>query len=432
MSRKIYQNLEELISHNRAIFGLLGDAKKRGIYRAVWEARQPEIDEIKDQLELLRDDFLKNKIALEKKTTEQDNKAIATLTEQLENADREIEALRKYGRETRAHADRIQSAAAAQTAKAEQLIISANEKMQELENLKGDILKDKERVDNMRADVEERKLKVEAQEHNQAKHKSDVEELIRYSNELKTFGEKARQEIQKLQEEITKQKKDVDQAQSDFKQAKEQTQIYKIEANQLKEEVEKLKGHIRTMQAHEYKTSAYIEEIRKYAQAQKEEVEKGKEETTKVRGEFQQAHLSIEALKKENEQLSRKVALYETDLDKLKDFSRNLRGEIKHKDELIQSAQEQSIIIKRQYQEAQEIKADNERLAHELVQMRNAFKTIASSIGHLQEDIQDTSALYNRTEELVTDAKNKTVQAERDTLIRKRLGKFREKEIGVM
>ena len=57
---------------------------------------------------------------------------------------------------------------------------------------------------------------------------------------------------------------------------------------------------------------------------------------------------------------------------------------------------------------------------------------MANSIGHLQDDIQETRPIYDRTEEIITEVKSNTKKAERDFLLRQRLGYLRGREVGQM
>ena len=48
---KIYQDFQELVNDYKSIFKLLEKNEKMpGIYRAIWDARQSEIDSFKDTL----------------------------------------------------------------------------------------------------------------------------------------------------------------------------------------------------------------------------------------------------------------------------------------------------------------------------------------------------------------------------------------------
>lgn len=51
---KIYKNADELISENKSIFDFLLKSGKRGIIRAIWESRGPEIDELKKEIKQLK------------------------------------------------------------------------------------------------------------------------------------------------------------------------------------------------------------------------------------------------------------------------------------------------------------------------------------------------------------------------------------------
>lgn len=47
----IYQNFQNLLDHNQGIFRLFRKTKNPGMYQAVWQARQAEVDTLKERLE---------------------------------------------------------------------------------------------------------------------------------------------------------------------------------------------------------------------------------------------------------------------------------------------------------------------------------------------------------------------------------------------
>lgn len=96
--RKIYKSFEELLKQNQGLFGLLRkkDAPKlNGTFRAIWDARQAEVDEYKvaidelyKQINFEQKQSIEVKALLEKSVSEnaQQNKQIETLTDFLTNS----------------------------------------------------------------------------------------------------------------------------------------------------------------------------------------------------------------------------------------------------------------------------------------------------------------------------------------------------------
>ena len=50
---KIYRSFSEFRSENRAIFKFLSKSDGRGLHEAIWDSRNPEVEELKSKIEEL-------------------------------------------------------------------------------------------------------------------------------------------------------------------------------------------------------------------------------------------------------------------------------------------------------------------------------------------------------------------------------------------
>lgn len=102
---RIYKSFQELFASNKSVFNHLGHQKNMGIFNAVWDARNAEVNHYKEENELLKSELksFKEKFELEKKTSLSLEKRLGdsrfdvkVLDEKLEEFTRKVKKHEKY------------------------------------------------------------------------------------------------------------------------------------------------------------------------------------------------------------------------------------------------------------------------------------------------------------------------------------------------
>ncbi|MDH5580882.1 MAG: hypothetical protein OEY33_03180, partial [Bdellovibrionales bacterium] len=70
---KIYESFSHMMEHNRSVFELLKDKDRDGLLKAIWDARQGEVDELKEKVHALEDKTTKEQSELKNLSDENES-----------------------------------------------------------------------------------------------------------------------------------------------------------------------------------------------------------------------------------------------------------------------------------------------------------------------------------------------------------------------
>lgn len=470
-SKKVYAGFEDLVASNKNLFKLLEKSARKGTLKAIWDARQGEIDHLKttidsksEQLEQTERAIAKLKEVMEidaaennklvqehliakQKEEEKSKKALSDVRALKQKLKEAFEDKKKVIEMIRAEKTSIEKTKEeSQTIKqqAEQLKNEAEKVKHEAEKIKHEAAQIKQKAHEHKLNAEEQRglAKKEIKEAEQLKDKTnlsqrDVIELMDYVEELKKYSAKTKEKNKELVNKIGRLEDEKLQLKVQTEQACDDLDIYKEDIEQAKVQHERLRGDIQKLIDYSEKLKIHIKKSKQHANTAREHAKASNENEQRYKKEAIRLKKDSKAQKAVNDKLVSSVKIANIELIQTKEVVKRLEEKLlkaqedlgtalKSKKQLevdLEQAANNAVVSKTQIKQ---LCADNDRLAHELIQLGNAFEAVKKSIGKLQVDVADTGSVYQATNDILLDKQNKDKEQQKDFLQRQRFRLFDE------
>ncbi len=395
--KKIYKNFDDLMEHNKNAFSFLGRMSSKGILKAIWEARDVEVDQLREEIKGLTD---KNS--------------------QLKGLKDKNDLALKEAKELHATAKKLKSSEVKIKKKNEDILKRA-------QLLRDDSVSDMEGATLAKRKAEELKLEADSMRSKYLQNKRDVEELVEYADKMKVYSEELQKKLDLKDEEITTVNNRVVELQEFALQSEIFDKSSKEEHSEMQLELKQVNGEITKWKNYSNELKEYVKSARensknsyRYAEKMRRELEKSNDRCHKVSSEL--SNLKDRGLK-----LDEKLVTLSKEKQNSITLNKQFKVALEYSEKEVIRAKmelkqikEDLFVVKNEsenYKASTRLaKKDSEKLAHELMQLTNSFKNIKLSIGDLQEEIGDSNFLYTSTDSVVGVA-NKRSQKERAGLL---------------
>lgn len=229
-----YKTFDDLLKNNKGLFKLFWKSQNNGLLKAIWEARQGEIDILKDQIK-----FLKDKTTLNEAEIGEKNTMINLMSKEIETSKAQFEAA------TESHKAEVN----ALNVRRESLLyqLSYDEKEIEARDQKISLLETELEKMKSYASVMEKTLAMkDAEDQKQSSDQYALEENLTISHEtlieLNNQREALTSQVRRLEKELTELKAQHKEGQAVTRQFKELNFKMSNELYKLNHEIERLNG----------------------------------------------------------------------------------------------------------------------------------------------------------------------------------------------